>query len=267
MTKKWSVGLTFCFLIILLGLLWYPHALIKRFVFQPSKLQANFEFRQPKPQQEFYIPTNDGNRIHGVWYKVTQAKGAILYFHGNRGDLSRWGPMAATYMQYGYDVYVIDYRGYGKSSGFASEVTMYEDARYLHQFYKSRQSYDKTIYVGRSLGSGIAAHLSQNNPPDALILETPYYSISNLIKRYLFWYEKYPDRPADFPTFRFLEGHTFPVLILHGTNDRVIPLDEAKKLKASLNDSLSYMTIIQHGDHHNFYQYAAYARSLQAFLK
>ena len=98
-------------------------------IFQPKKLERNYTFHFNQPSQEYFIPTKDGETLNALFFpSPTSSKGFILYFHGNAGNLQRWGEYAVDFTRLGYDILMIDYRGYGKSTGSPDELKLYEDA-------------------------------------------------------------------------------------------------------------------------------------------
>ena len=114
--------LLFVFLIaLLLALIVLGKRVIPKLVFQAEKLDEKYEFDFEKPFEELFLSTADDAKINVLHFKVAQAAGAILYFHGNRGSLKRWGKIAADFTKFNYDVFVLDYHGYGKSSGEPNE--------------------------------------------------------------------------------------------------------------------------------------------------
>ena len=189
----------------------------------------------------------------------------ILYFHGNADNLSRWGQYAPELMAHGYDVIMIDYRGFGKSTGEATEQNMYSDAHLFYEY--ASQCYDKEniVLYGRSIGTGVVSELASNVCSKKVILETPFYSIEDIIdKRFpLLWV------PGELH-FKFENGKKInqivsPVHIVHGTKDRVVPLESALELKAHLKESDSF-TIIEQGKHKNLSEFQQYHEFLSSIL-
>ena len=92
----------------------------EKLIFFPEKLSKEYLFQFDQTFEEKNIKTNDGVILSGLLFKADSSKGVILYLHGNGGSLSSWGDVANTYTELGYDVFIIDYRGYGKSEGVIS---------------------------------------------------------------------------------------------------------------------------------------------------
>ena len=168
--------------------------------------------------------------------KRKNPKGVMLYFHGNAGDLSRWGTIAEYFVAKHYDVLVMDYRTYGKSTGKLSEQTFYDDAQFCYDYLLKSYSENEITIYGRSLGTGISTFLASKNKPKQLILETPYYSILDVAK------QRFPIFPVSsllkykFPSHEFIKKVNCPITIFHGTEDAVVPYTSAEKLKAVVPD-------------------------------
>lgn len=236
-----------------------------RFIFLPSRLPQNHKFRSPYPFEEVFLDRPDGSRVHGIHFKVKEARGLVLYFHGNRGSLSRWIRLAEDYVERGYELMIVDYRGYGKSVGNKSEHGFHEDAMAWYDYCREYFP-DKQLFVlGRSIGSGVASRLAANRKPATLILETPYSTIGDLFHAY------YPFLPRIFPfKFKFhsmdaLQSVQCPVYVIHGTRDRVVPYRLGKKLAASRPDVAQLITI-QGGAHSNLRKYPGYHQELGKIL-
>lgn len=202
----------------------------EKMLFLPTVLEQDYIFEFSQPFEELLLKTDEEALINAIHFKVENPKGVILYFHGNAGDLSRWGIVAEYFVERRYDVLVMDYRTYGKSTGKLSEQAFYNDAQYCYTYLKKQYKEDDITLYGRSLGTGIATYLASKNKPKQLILETPYYSIIDVAK------SRFPIFPVEkllkykFPTYKFIQEVNFPITIFHGTEDMVVPYKSAKKL-------------------------------------
>ena len=99
---------------ILCGLLYFFQ---EKLIFFPQKLEKNYKFEFGQKFEEINIKTSEGKLINGLLFKSKNSKGLIFYLHGNAGCLSSWGEIAKTYTDLNYDVFILDYRSYGKSEG------------------------------------------------------------------------------------------------------------------------------------------------------
>ena len=125
-------------------------------IFYPEALPPDFQYSFPARFDEVTISV-DGAVINALHFKTDTPKGAIVYFHGNAGNLSGWGEVALDFTRLGYDVLIPDYRGYGKSTGkIYSEKMLHRDAAVAYDYLKGRYQEDQIVIYGRSIGTGIA---------------------------------------------------------------------------------------------------------------
>lgn len=227
-------------------------------IFHPGKLAANFAFESNGGGREVFIRTDDGETINGLFFKGPKQQ-VILYFHGNAGDLSGWQFVAEDFFSTGYSVLIIDYRGYGKSTGRISENGFYQDAdaawRYLTAE-KKIPAADIIIY-GRSIGTGVAVQLASENRCRGLVLEAPYTSLAALANEKL---------PMFFPSlilrFRFdnlskINDVKCPVIFIHGTADELIPGSHSHKIAERFSGKKKLITIAG-GAHNDLNSYPEY---------
>ncbi len=246
---------------IMLGSLLY--FLQEKMLFLPTVLEQDFTFEFTYPFEELFFKMNDGAVINAIHFKTENPKGVILYFHGNAGDLSRWGNIAEYFVALSYDVLIMDYRTYGKSTGILSEQAFYDDAQYCYTYLKARYAENEITLYGRSLGTGIASYLASNNTPKQLILETPYYSIVDVaISRFpIFPVEKL--MRYEFPSFQFIKKVTCPIYMFHGTEDEVISMQSAKKLFHEAPKTLRSFVKIDGAGHNNLVDFELYHEQIK----
>ncbi len=219
------------------------------FFFRPEVLPHQFVYRYPFPFEEINFDMEDGGEINALLFKVPNSRGVVLYFKGNSRSLKGWGKFAKDFVSKGYDFFLFDYRGFGKSKGRRSETILYNDAQSIYKWVAQRYPEDKIVIYGRSLGSGIAARIASWNNPKMLILDAPYYSFLYQIRRYGFMLPlKYLLR-YQMRTDRFLKKTTCPVFILHGDRDHLISYRQGKMLHELIPHTSRLFTIP--GAHHN----------------
>jgi len=253
------------FVLVLFFLFFFSHKIIESIVFRPIELDSSFVFSFSKPFEEFFIETEPGVNINTVKFPVKNPRGSILYFHGNKDNLVRWGEIVSQLCVYEYNIYIFDYRGYGKSTGSPSERGVLHDSEVIFNKINQKFPDELWIFYGRSLGTGIAAYLSSKCKPKGLILESPYYSMEELITHYYFPYPWYHQK-ITIPTHSYLKESSFPVLILHGTDDQIVPIEEGQKLFHSLQHTRSCMVTIEHGTHDDLAKHDEYRKAIQNFL-
>lgn len=216
------------YVIICTGMYFFQEKLI----FFPEKLDKDFKFSFQPKFEEINIKATDGTLLNGVLFKSeTASKGLIFYLHGNAGSLRSWGMVAKTYTDLQYDVFIPDYRGYGKSEGhISSEHQLFSDIQLLYDSLKVKYHEDSIIILGYSIGTGPAARLASANNPRLLILQAPYFSLTDMMRHY------YPIIPTfilkyKLETNKCLPNCKMPVVIFYGDADEVIYYESSLKLK------------------------------------
>ncbi|MCC3159795.1 alpha/beta hydrolase [Hymenobacter sp. 15J16-1T3B] len=231
------------FLLILLGLGLSLYVLLclllyfqqERLLFFPDRLPADYRFRFPGRWEERWTTAPDGTRLHGLLFHTPQRRrGVVFYLHGNGGALDSWGEVAALYTDLGYDVFLLDYRGYGKSEGrLSSEPQLLTDVEAAYQQLLTTYAADSTVVLGYSLGTGPAAWLAARHRPRLLILQAPYYSMQDMARSHYPWVPgflvRYPLR-----TYEVLPRVQAPVVLFHGDQDEVIYPGSSRRLRALL---------------------------------
>ena len=169
------IGIIFVILYVSICVLFYFNQ--EKLSFSPDKLTADYTFDFPGNFEEVSLKTEDGITLNNLLFKADSSKGIILYLHGKATSLERYGKYAGFYTDLGYDIFMTDYRGYGKSEGsISSENQLHQDNQMLYDELKKTYSEDKIIIVGYSLGTSFATKLASENSPKFLILQAPLYS-------------------------------------------------------------------------------------------
>ena len=167
-------------------LFWAVPRLERRFVFQPSKEVAQTPSQFGVPFEQFFVPTPDGERLSAWHLLPNRPRAAVLYFHGNRGNLGLFAEVLARFYQNRLQVFAVDYRGYGASSGQPTEKGVYMDALAAVEYFQDRLRVDgcPVVFWGRSLGGPVAAYASGRALPGGVILETTFSSKRVLLRNY-----------------------------------------------------------------------------------
>lgn len=259
-----KVGVVLISLYIMVSTLLY--FLQEKMLFHPTVLSQDFKFEFSYPFEELFFRTDDDAVINAVHFKTENPKGVILYFHGNAGDLSRWGVITEFFVEKQYDVLVMDYRTFGKSTGKLSEAALYNDSDYCYNYLKKYYSEDDITVYGRSLGTGMATYIASKNKPKQLILETPYYSMTDVAK------SRFPVFPVQYvlkyklPSYQFITNVDCPISIFHGTNDQVVPYKSARGLFKVAPTPQTTFTTIEGGNHGNLINYDAFLKGVNQVL-
>lgn len=226
--------------------------------------------------EDVWLTTADGVRIHS-WFVPSNSNVTWLWFHGNAGNLSsRVMSIESLHRRLGVNILIVSYRGYGLSQGIPSEKGTYEDARAALEHLRRRQSVDtdRIVYFGRSLGSAVAARLASEIPPAALILEAAFPSIQR-ISSYLFPSTNMPligplfrrSIPYRYDTMEALASVTVPLLMIHGTEDEVIPVEFGREVFEAASEPKEWYPV--EGAGHNDVEYVggeAYYGTIQRFM-
>ncbi len=205
----------------------------EKVVFLPVILPHDHAYDFEDDFEEYLWETPFEGKINVLHFKIKNPKGVIIYFHGNADNLHRWGKIAVEFTKFGYDVLVMDYRGYGKSSGPRNEEYLYSDAQFFYNYAKENYGEEKIIVYGRSLGGAFATKIAGENKPKMVILEATFYNLQDIVNRWL--PGKVTDRVSPKMTYHFLSNENIlkvkvPLYQFHGTKDSVVPLKSGKKL-------------------------------------
>lgn len=236
------------------------------FFFRPEKLPAYFQYKYQFPFEEINFEMEDGGNVNAIHFKVPNSKGVVYYLKGNSRSIKGWGKFAQDFVGKGYDFFMIDYRGFGKSRGKRSENILYSDAQYVYKWLMSHYEEEQIIIYGRSLGSGIATRIASWNNPKMLILDSPYYSFFKQIWKFggflfpLKWILRYQIR-----TDWFIKKVSCPIFFLHGTKDKLMHFSDSVKLQA-LNPKHSMVYLIENAGHNNLPSFAPYHEYLYDIL-
>ena len=195
MIKK-SVFIIFgIYILLLLGIYFFQ----EKIIFRAKDLPKDYTYSFDKKVDEVNLIAQDNVSLNALHFKVENSKGVILYlqcvlgnlryvilyFHGNKGNLKRWGEKVQPLLNYGYDLFIMDYRGYGKNDGNRTEDNMYSDAQLSYDHLVKSYSEDEIVVYGRSLGGTFATYVASRNHPKQLILEATFNNIVDVSKSIL----------------------------------------------------------------------------------
>jgi len=225
----------FTTLIVLYGIvLLFVYFYQEKLLFHPTVLPQDYLTASlPLQIEEKFIPVDKDVNLHGLLFKTNQPKGLVFYLHGNGGNAYDWGATtAAQFNDLNYDIFILDYRGYGKSGGFIkNEEQLFNDVEKAYKKVAKLYTGKNIVIAGYSIGTGLATHLASGKKIKALILEAPYYSLAKLSDEKI---PLIPDFVKKYPinTYKWIGNVNFPIYIFHGTNDELIPFNNSEILKA-----------------------------------
>ncbi len=232
------------------------------FIFKPEKLDRDFQFHyNNQVVEEYNLETRDGATINGLHFKVEDPKGVVLYLKGNSKSIKGWGKFAVDFTRHRYDVFMLDYRGFGKSTGRRSFKAIKRDLQFVYNKIRDRVDEKYIIVYGRSMGSGFATKLASINNPRMLILDAPYYSLNKVAGKFI------PFMPISLimrypiPTYKWLKYVNCPIHIIHGTQDKLIPFKSSVKL-SKIRPKLTRLYTVIGGGHKNLNNFESYHKML-----
>ncbi len=215
------LGLTLILFLFQARLLFFP---TRGIVATPATIGLAYE--------DVQFTTEDGVTLSGWFVPAKEGKRVVLFFHGNAGNISHRLESIEQFHRLGLNVFIIDYRGYGRSGGRISEAGSYLDAeaawRYLVE--ERRVEPERIIIFGRSLGGGVATWLAKTHPPKALILESTFTSVPDVAARQLSFFPVRLLARIEYNSVERLPQVTVPILIIHSPDDQVIPYSHGRRL-------------------------------------
>ncbi|MEZ4942907.1 MAG: alpha/beta hydrolase [Saprospiraceae bacterium] len=227
------------------------------FFFRPERLPHWFTYQYPFPFTEVDFEMEDGGTVNALHFRVPNSKGVVFYIKGNSRSIKGWGKFAKDFVGKGYDFFILDFRGFGKSRGRRTENILYSDLQQVYKWLAAEYGEERMVLYGRSLGSGLAARIASWNNPNLLILDCPYYSFLYQIQRYAFilpvrWLLRYHIR-----TDQFIKKVHCPVYILAGKKDRLIPYRQSEMLQALAPENI-HLFGIEGAGHNNLPAFPEY---------
>jgi len=249
--------------IVICGILYFIQ---EKIIFFPEKLKKEYKFNFNQVFEEINIKTEDNILLNGLLFKSNNSKGLIFYLHGNAGALDKWGEVAKTYTNLGYDIFILDYRGYGKSEGeISNQKQFYKDVQSAYNQIKTRYNESSIIILGYSIGSGAATKLSAKNNPKLLILQAPYYSLTDMLKHTI------PFVPTfilkyKFKTNKYIKKCKMQIVIFHGDKDEVIYYESSVKLQKIIKKTDRLITLKEQG-HNDMINNSEYLSELKKILQ
>jgi uncharacterized protein len=203
--------------------------------------------------EDVTFTTDDGVTLHGwsVPAATTPARFTAIVFNGNAGHRGMRAPLAAALARHGVATLLFDYRGFGGNAGRPSEDGLTQDARAARAFLTTRADVDtaRIVFFGESLGAAVALQLAIETPPFALVLRSPFTSMTDIGRHH------YPFLPIRwllrdrFPSLERAGSVTSPVLVIVGDRDRIVPPEHSRRLYEAIAAPKRFVSIA--GADHN----------------
>lgn len=264
--KKISLWLLAILVILYIGLCGWFYFSQDKMLFKTVKHPSSYKYKFDDRFEERDIKMEDGLKLNGVLFKTDSSKGLILWLPGGRGLLDSIGRNASYYTSMQYDIFMLNYRGFGKSEGLIeSEEQFYQDLQSVYTYFKKEYGEDRIIVFGYSLGSGPAAALASGNRPKMLVLQAPYYSMEEMTQGIFPYLPTGLFLKYKFKTYEFIQKTKSPIVIIHGADDDKIKVDASLRMKKFLKKS-DKLIILKGQDHQNFIKNEEYLSELKRVL-
>ncbi|HTW24760.1 MAG TPA: alpha/beta hydrolase [Candidatus Baltobacteraceae bacterium] len=211
----------------------------------PGRLEGDWKPRDLQIQN-VWLKASDGVKLHAWWIGADDAVFTFLAFHGNAGNIADRADIYRFLHRLPANILAVEYRGYGRSEGTPTEAGLYRDAEAGYAYLTNEKAIDPRTIVsyGQSLGTAVAAHLAANRPVGAVVLEAPFPSARVLAAK-LFWFLPGVNVLVwrQFDTERGLASIEAPLLVVHCTQDPVIPPEMGERVFASASEPKSIFRV------------------------
>ncbi|TAL63005.1 MAG: alpha/beta hydrolase [Legionella sp.] len=257
--------------ILTMGAVIFVFVVVLMYVFQrhliyfPDRHHPHLEQFSAQDMQVITLKTKDKISLNS-WYKPALSKHpTILYLHGNAGHIGYRVPLVRQFMDAGLGVFLLEYRGYGGNKGSPSEQGFYEDGRAAMAFLNNQGISSKHIILfGESLGSGVATYLATQYPICAVVLHSPFSSLTRVAQ---FHYPWIPLTPWDkYDSLSRIQLIKAPILITHGTKDRIVPYEEGLTLYQAANQPKKLLRV-KDKDHNDLWKSDHYSQKVIDFIE
>lgn len=237
----------------------------EKIIFHPEKLKENYSFNFKNDFEEITIHTKDHKKLNSVLFKIQNPKGIIFYLHGNGGSIDGWGEVAEVYNNMNYDVFMLDYRGYGKSEDkINSKDQLFSDVELAYDEVEKRYPENKIIILGYSVGTGLASKLASQKNAKLLILQAPYFSMEDEMDQKFSFLPKFLLK-YNFETNQYLKTVKSPIIIFHGDKDEIINYKASLKLKNNFKKG-DRLIILKDQNHNGITDNLDYQNSMKTIL-
>jgi uncharacterized protein len=245
---------------LLVAALWWGQ---ERLLFIPARLPADHRFSFGADVHERIIEV-PGARLSALHLRLPAPRGVVFFLHGNAGNLQSWFDDLDFYRRANFDLFMIDYRGYGKSTGrIENEAQLHADVRAAWDAIAPEYAGRKRVLLGRSLGSALAARLALDVKPELTVLVSPYASMGALAAEYYPWVPaaalRYPlATDADVARLRT------PLWLLHGDRDTLIDVSHSEAL--AQRNAAARLHVVKGAGHNDLQEFDGYHAVLRAAL-
>ncbi|MCK5296927.1 MAG: alpha/beta hydrolase [Alphaproteobacteria bacterium] len=263
MDKVMEVVKFFVFAYVCTCLLMYVFQ--RSFMYYPKNTLGSCSEAGVPDMHEVKLLTKDGLELVSWYGKAKNNRPTIAFFYGNAGNIAGVAYKARIFMDAGYGMLLVGYRGYGGNEGSPTEEGLIADAFAAADFLEKEQV-EKVVYYGESLGSGVAVALAVEKAPVAIILEAPFSSALDVAK-IGYWYLPTSFLMKDkFDSVARIKNVKAPLLLIHGESDKTIPVALGRKLLEAANEPKKGI-FIPNAHHANLYDFGAHKKILEWLSK
>lgn len=263
--RRALIGLISIAVVLYAGLCIWFYTSQEKAIFKTVKHPTSYKYHFDQQFSELNIPMKDGKKLNGILFKANVSKGLVLWLPGGRGMLDSIGRDAQTYTNLGYDIFMLNFRGFGKSEGkIESEAQIDSDLQSVYDFF--RKDYQENIHVfGYSLGTGPASFLAAKNSPKSLVLIAPYYNFTEFLKQSIPYLPVSILSKYKFPVDEYLMRTKCPVYLIHGDADEKINPQISIRLKELLKPT-DKLFLLKGQKHNGFEHNPEYLSALKLIL-
>lgn len=233
-----------------------PHNFLDRyFVFHPHPwVDRDWARASGLPLQDVWFESEDGIRLFGWYVEARDSQGVLLWCHGNAGNIIHRLENLAELYRVGISVFLFDYRGYGRSQGTPSEEGVYQDALAAAEYLvrSKRVKPERLVLFGRSLGAAVAAEVASRQKAAGLILESAFPSVESVARAHYFGLPMHWFLGARFRLIDRLPKLSLPLLVIHGDQDEIIPIELGRQVFELAREPKSFYAV-PGADHNDLY--------------
>lgn len=252
-------------LLLLNGLMFFQQ---KQMIFFPMSKLYQTPVQWGLDYEDVSISTADDVQLHGWFIPHAESEQVLLFFHGNAGNISHRRDSIEVFHRLGLNVFIIDYRGYGRSKGSPSEQGLYRDADAAWRYLTEEKDYaaDQILIFGRSLGGVVAAKLASGVEARGLILESTLSSAHDFARAVFPILSRLVVMRYDFNTLEYIQHVQYPVMILHSPTDEIMPFQLGEKVYQAANQPKQFISM--RGSHNSGFVLSQpeYEQQLESWL-
>nr|QBK93478.1 MAG: fermentation-respiration switch protein [Pithovirus LCPAC404] len=206
------------------------------------------------PIKEIIYPGHDKTQLYGLYIKHEDPKGILIFFHGNTSTVSEWMQFIKRYYDWGYSVFMMEYRGYGKCNGVPKEHLIYEDAMTTYRYVVNclKYSKNKIILNGKSLGGAVSINLASKVDVAATVVDSSFTSMADMADVFIPYLGRYLCK-LSFNSIDLIKKVKSPLLIIHSRDDSMIPFEMSERLLKNAKNG----TLIECSGGHNDFDWSS----------